>query len=115
MSTYISSSANRFYTALESAYGSVGSITAANRIPAVKLGIHPVHLGILIDVNMAVGLCHPPVGLNLDVASGISRVGITQLTKAVIPWLVTMLIFLVIVTYWPWLTLVLPRAMGMMH
>jgi C4-dicarboxylate transporter DctM subunit len=82
---------------------------------AVVLGINPVHLGILIDVNMEVGLCHPPVGLNLYVASGISRVGITQLTKAVIPWLVTMLIFLVIVTYWPWLTLVLPRAMGMMH
>jgi C4-dicarboxylate transporter DctM subunit len=82
---------------------------------AMVLGINPVHLGILIDVNMEVGLCHPPVGLNLYVASGISRVGITQLTKAVIPWLVTMLIFLVIVTYWPWLTLVLPRAMGMMH
>src|SRR6202162_347111 len=82
---------------------------------AMVLGINPVHLGILIDVNMEVGLCHPPVGLNLYVASGISRVGITQLTKAVIPWLVAMLIFLVIVTYWPWLTLVLPRAMGMMH
>jgi C4-dicarboxylate transporter DctM subunit len=82
---------------------------------AVVLGINPVHLGILIDVNMEVGLCHPPVGLNLYVASGISKVGITQLTKAVIPWLVTMLIFLVIVTYWPWLTLVLPRAMGMMR
>jgi C4-dicarboxylate transporter DctM subunit len=81
---------------------------------AVTLGINPVHLGILIDVNMEVGLCHPPVGLNLYVASGISKLGITELTKAVIPWLVTMLVFLVIVTYWPWLTLVLPRALGMM-
>jgi len=81
---------------------------------AMALGINPVHLGILIDVNMEVGLCHPPVGLNLYVASGISRLGITELTKAVIPWLLTMLVFLVIVTYWPWLSLVLPRAMGMM-
>ena len=81
---------------------------------AVALGIHPVHLGILIDVNMEVGLCHPPVGLNLYVASGISKLGITELTKAVIPWLVTMLVFLVIVTYWPWLTLVVPRALGML-
>jgi C4-dicarboxylate transporter DctM subunit len=81
---------------------------------AVALGINPVHLGILIDVNMEVGLCHPPVGLNLYVASGISRLGITELTKAVLPWLGVMLVFLVIVTYWPWLTLVLPRAMGMM-
>ena len=81
---------------------------------AMQLGINPVHFGILIDVNMEVGLCHPPVGLNLYVASGISRLGITELTKAVLPWLGTMLVFLVIVTYWPWLTLVLPRALGML-
>jgi C4-dicarboxylate transporter DctM subunit len=81
---------------------------------AVQLGINPVHFGILIDVNMEVGLCHPPVGLNLYVASGISRLGITELTKAVLPWLGTMVVFLVIVTYWPWLTLVLPQMMGMM-
>jgi len=81
---------------------------------AVALGVNPVHLGILIDVNMEVGLCHPPVGLNLYVASGISRLGITELTKAVMPWLITMLVFLVIVTYWPWLTLVVPRALGML-
>jgi C4-dicarboxylate transporter DctM subunit len=55
---------------------------------AISLGINPVHLGILIDVNMEVGLCHPPVGLNLYVASGISRLGITELTKAVMPWLI---------------------------
>ena len=81
---------------------------------AVSLGINPVHLGILIDVNMEVGLCHPPVGLNLYVASGISRLGITELTKAVMPWLLTMLAFLVVVTYWPELTLWLPRAMKML-
>jgi C4-dicarboxylate transporter DctM subunit len=81
---------------------------------AMSLGINPVHFGILIDVNMEVGLCHPPVGLNLYVASGISRIGITDLTKAVMPWLLTMLAFLVIVTYWPWLTLVLPRLLSMM-
>jgi C4-dicarboxylate transporter DctM subunit len=76
---------------------------------AMRLAIDPVHFGILIDVNMEVGLCHPPVGLNLYVASGISRIGITELTKAVMPWLLTMLLFLVIVTYWPWLTLVVGR------
>jgi C4-dicarboxylate transporter DctM subunit len=81
---------------------------------AMQLGINPVHFGILIDVNMEVGLCHPPVGLNLYVASGISKLGITELTKAVLPWLGTMIVFLVIVTYWPWLTLVVPRMMGML-
>ena len=81
---------------------------------AVQLAINPVHFGILIDVNMEVGLCHPPVGLNLYVASGISGLGITELTKAVMPWLLTMVVFLIIVTYWPWLTLVLPEMMGML-
>ncbi len=81
---------------------------------ARKLGIDPVHFGIVIDVNMEVGLCHPPVGLNLYVASMIAGMRITELAVAVWPWLVTMLIFLVIVTYWPALTLFLPRLLGMM-
>jgi C4-dicarboxylate transporter, DctM subunit len=81
---------------------------------AIALGVNPVHLGILIDANMEVGLCHPPVGLNLYVASGISKLGITELTKAMWPWLVTMLVFLAIVTYWPELSLWLPRQMGML-
>ncbi|MBI3525071.1 MAG: TRAP transporter large permease subunit [Betaproteobacteria bacterium] len=81
---------------------------------AVKLGIDPVHFGILIVVNMEVGMCHPPVGLNLYVASGITRMGITELTIAVWPWLLTMLVFLVLVTYWPAMSLWLPKAVGMM-
>jgi C4-dicarboxylate transporter, DctM subunit len=81
---------------------------------AVKLGIDPIHFGIMIVVNMEIGLCHPPVGLNLYVASGITRMGITELTVAVWPWLLTMLVFLVLVTYWPTLTLWLPRTMGML-
>ena len=81
---------------------------------AMKLGIDPVHFGILITVNMEVGLCHPPVGLNLYVASGITKMGITELTIAVWPWLRTMLLFLIVVTYWPGLSLWLPKALGMM-
>nr|WP_136624092.1 TRAP transporter large permease subunit [Bradyrhizobium centrolobii] len=81
---------------------------------AKKLGIDLVHFGIVIDVNMEVGLCHPPVGLNLYVASMIARMRITDLAVAVMPWLVTMLGFLVVVTYWPELTLWLPRVLGML-
>ena len=80
---------------------------------ARRLGIDPVHFGIVIDVNMEVGLCHPPVGLNLYVASMIARMRITELAVAVWPWLLTMLVFLVIVTYWPALTLFLPHLLGM--
>ncbi|MFT3938007.1 TRAP transporter large permease [Rhodopseudomonas sp.] len=81
---------------------------------AVKLGIHPVHLGILMVVNMEVGMCHPPVGLNLYVASGIAKMGITELTVAVMPWLLTMLAFLAVVTYVPEISLWLPRMLGML-
>ncbi len=81
---------------------------------ATALGIHPVHFGILMVVNMEVGMCHPPVGLNLYVASGITKMGITELTVAVWPWLLSMLCFLMVVTYWPGLSLWLPQQLGML-
>ena len=81
---------------------------------AMKLGIDPIHFGIIMVVNMEVGMCHPPVGLNLYVASGITKMGITELTVAVWPWLLAMLGFLVVVTYVPELSLWLPRMLGML-
>ncbi|WP_024302901.1 TRAP transporter large permease [Pseudogulbenkiania sp. MAI-1] len=81
---------------------------------ATALGIDPVHFGILIVVNMEVGMCHPPVGLNLYVASGITKMGITELTIAVWPWLLTMIVFLGLVTYVPAISLWLPKTLGMM-
>ena len=80
---------------------------------AVALGVNPVHFGILMAVNMEIGLCHPPVGLNLYVTAGITKMGISELTVAVLPWLATMLGFLVLVTYWPALSLWLPHLLGM--
>jgi len=62
---------------------------------------------------MEIGLCHPPVGLNLYVTSGITKMGISELTVAVLPWLGAMLAFLVFVTYTPELTLWLPRLVGL--
>jgi len=81
---------------------------------AAVLGIHPVHLGILMAVNMEVGLCHPPVGLNLYVAAGITKMGITELTISVLPWLFVMLLFLVLITYVPAISLWLPHTLGML-
>jgi C4-dicarboxylate transporter DctM subunit len=80
---------------------------------AMRLAIDSVHLGILIDANMEVSLCHPPVGFNLYVASGISKMSITDPTIAVVPSLGTMVLFLAIVTYWPGLSSWLPRVLGM--
>lgn len=59
-------------------------------------------------------MCHPPVGLNLYVASGITNMGITELTIAVWPWLLTMLVFLIMVTYMPQMSLWLPKFLGLM-
>ena len=81
---------------------------------AMKLGIDPIHFGIIMTVNMEIGMCHPPVGLNLYVASGITKMGITELTVAVWPWLLTMLVFLLVITYWPPLTLWFPKMIGVL-
>ncbi|MFG1295661.1 MULTISPECIES: TRAP transporter large permease [Xanthobacter] len=80
---------------------------------AVRLGIDPVHFGIMIVVNMEVGMCHPPVGLNLYVASGITKLGISELTVAVMPWLLAMIGFLALITYVPAVTMFVPRLLGM--
>ncbi len=82
---------------------------------AVKMGIDPIHFGIIVTVTCEVGLCHPPVGLNLYVASGITKMGISELTVAVWPWLLTMLVFLMVVTYWPPMSLWLPKTLGMIR
>jgi C4-dicarboxylate transporter, DctM subunit len=80
---------------------------------AVKLGVDPVHFGIMMVVNMEIGLCTPPVGLNLYVASSLSRLGLTEVTKATWPWLLTALVFLMIITYVPAVTMFLPNMLGM--
>ena len=74
----------------------------------------PLSIALILAPNMEVGMCHPPVGLNLYVASGITKMGITELSIPVWPWLVTMLVFLAIVTYWPPLSIWLLRVLGMM-
>jgi C4-dicarboxylate transporter DctM subunit len=81
---------------------------------AMQLGVDPIHLGVLMVVNMEIGMLTPPVGLNLYVTSGITKLGMTDMVKAVWPWLLTMLIFLVMVTYVPIISLWLPKTLGMM-
>jgi C4-dicarboxylate transporter DctM subunit len=80
---------------------------------ATALGIHPVHLGIIMTVNMEIGMITPPVGLNLFVTAGIAELSITRLVRAAVPWLAVLLAVLVLVTYVPWISLVLPEALGL--
>ncbi len=75
---------------------------------ATQLGIDPIHLGIIMVVNMEIGMVTPPVGLNLFVTSGVTGMNLVQVTKAALPWLMVLLVFLVLVTYIPQITLFLP-------
>lgn len=76
---------------------------------AVTLGIDPIHLGIIMVVNMEIGLITPPVGLNLFVTAGITGQNIVWVVRAALPWLTILLLFLVIVTYIPQVSLFLPE------
>jgi C4-dicarboxylate transporter DctM subunit len=87
-------------------------ITAPILFPtAVKLGIDPIHLGIIYVVNMEIGLVTPPVGLNLFVASGITGMQLTEVVRAAIGWLMILLGFLIVVTYIPEISLYLPNLL----
>ena len=87
-------------------------ITAPLLFPmAMELGIDPIHLGVLMTVNMEIGMITPPVGLNLYVASGISKLGLTETTKACMPWILVMLVYLMVITYVPQISLWLPNLL----
>jgi C4-dicarboxylate transporter, DctM subunit len=78
---------------------------------ATALGIHPVHLGIIMTVNMEIGMITPPVGLNLFVTSGVAQLPVTKVIRAALPWLAVLLSALIVVTYVPWVSLVLLQAL----
>ena len=78
---------------------------------ATALGVDPVHFGILLIVNMEIGMITPPVGLNLFVASGLTGMNLKDVIVACLPWTLTLFVGLVLVTYIPEISLWLPRLM----
>jgi C4-dicarboxylate transporter DctM subunit len=74
---------------------------------ATSLGIDPIHLGIVMTTNMEVGMITPPVGLNLYVAAGLSGMSLGEVTRAALPWMGVLILALLVITYVPWLSLVL--------
>ena len=78
---------------------------------AVALGIDPVHFGIVVTVNLELGTITPPVGLNLYVASGITKVPVYTVLRYVLPWMMAVVVCLLVVTYYPPLSTVLPRLL----
>ncbi|MDE0110727.1 MAG: TRAP transporter large permease [Albidovulum sp.] len=77
---------------------------------AIELGIDPIHLGIIMVVNMEIGMITPPVGLNLFVTSGVSGLPVLSVVRAAMPFLAILFLFLIMVTYIPWLSTFLPTA-----
>ena len=78
---------------------------------AIELGIDPIHLGIIMVVNMEIGMITPPVGLNLFVTSGIANMPVMRVVKAALPFLGVLFIFLILVTYVPALSTFLPTLL----
>ena len=75
---------------------------------AIELGIDPIHLGIIMVVNMEIGMITPPVGLNLFVTSGVAGMPMMRVVKAALPFLAVLFVFLIIITYVPWFSTFLP-------
>jgi TRAP-type C4-dicarboxylate transport system permease large subunit len=76
-----------------------------------KLGIDPVHFGLIMVLNLMIGLLHPPMGLVLFVLARVARLSVEKTTMAILPWLIPLLASLVLVTYVPAISLWLPRAL----
>ncbi len=77
---------------------------------AIELGIDPIHLGIIMVVNMEIGMITPPVGLNLFVTSGVAGMPMMSVVRAALPFLAVLFVFLIMVTYIPWLSTYLPTT-----
>ncbi len=80
---------------------------------ARQLGIDPVHFGLVMVLNLMIGLLHPPMGMVLFVLARVAKLSVERTTAAILPWLVPLLVSLVILTYIPAISLWLPRYMGM--
>ncbi len=78
---------------------------------AMQLGIDPIHLGIIMVVNMEIGMITPPVGLNLFVTAGVAHMSVMRVVKAALPFVSIMFVFLILVTYVPWISKWLPTLL----
>ena len=82
-------------------------------LPIVKqVGVDPVHFGIIMTVNLAIGMVSPPMGINLYVASGMTKIPVLRLAKACVPFLIAFLIALLLITFVEPISMFLPSVMG---
>jgi tripartite ATP-independent transporter DctM subunit len=81
----------------------------------LKFGIDPVHFGVIITLNLMIGLLHPPLGMVLFVLSRVAKLSVERTTMAILPWLVPLFVALLMITFIPLITLWLPHTMGMIR
>ena len=79
----------------------------------LKVGIDPVHFGVVMTLNLMIGLLHPPLGMVLFVLARVANLSIERATMAILPWLIPLLVSLIAITLIPEITLWLPRTMGL--
>ena len=81
---------------------------------ATSMGIDPIHLGVMMVLNMQIGLVTPPVGLNLFVTASVAKMSMEEVIRAAFPWLIVLLSVLIIVTYIPAVSLIVPSFLGVL-
>ncbi|BCH16717.1 TRAP transporter large permease [Mesorhizobium sp. L-2-11] len=85
-------------------------------LPIVVLyGIDPVHFGLIMTLNLMIGLLHPPLGMVLFVLSRVAKLSVERTTMAILPWLVPLIVALILITFIPAITLWLPTQMGLIR
>jgi TRAP-type C4-dicarboxylate transport system permease large subunit len=82
---------------------------------ALRLGIDPVHFGLILTLNLMIGLLHPPLGMVLFVLSRVAKLSVERTTMAILPWLVPLFLALLVITFFPIVTLWLPTQMGLIQ
>ncbi|QMV42777.1 TRAP transporter large permease [Cohnella cholangitidis] len=79
---------------------------------AVTLGIDPVHFGIIMIVNLALGMCTPPLGINLFISAQLAKINLLQITRGMVPFYIVLLLTLLLITYVPQISMLIPNWLG---
>lgn len=80
-----------------------------------QFGIDPVHFGLIMTLNLMIGLLHPPLGMVLFVLSRVAKLSVERTTMAILPWLVPLFIALILITFVPAVVLWLPQSVGLIR
>jgi tripartite ATP-independent transporter DctM subunit len=85
-------------------------------LPIVRgLGVDPLHFGIIMIINLCIGLCTPPVGTCLFLGCGIGKTTVTNVIRKIFPFFISMIVVLLLCTYVEWFSLALPKALGLLN